>query len=228
MWVKIQIFENRGTFRLKNTGQQGQEQKISAEQKIRDIARKHFYEKGLAGARMQEIADEVGINKAMLHYYFSTKEKLFEATFLDAVQEMLPVMVGALVDEDAFEKKIEKLVRAHIDLYLKNPFVPGFIVHEMNRSPEHLFEIVFTRKGIERGTVQAVLARILDKEHAAGKIRQVDARQFIMDVYSLTAFPFMARALFSNMFAVEEQELQELMQQRVKHVTNVLLSSLQV
>jgi len=200
--------------------------KVPTEQKIREVARKHFYEKGLAGARMQEIADEVGINKAMLHYYFTSKEHLFRAVFLEALHEVLPVMVNALLEEAPFEEKLEKLVSAHIDLYLKNPFVPGFIVHEINLDPEMLFEIIFTRKGIEKGTVQAVLARVLDEEFARGCIRRTDPRQFIMDIYSLTAFPFIGRTLFANMFDTSEKAIEELMLTRKKHVTEVLLSYL--
>jgi TetR/AcrR family transcriptional regulator len=228
MWVKIQIFEKRGIFHLKNKPTSEESGKLSAEQKILDVARKHFYEKGYAGARMQEIADDTGINKAMLHYYFSTKDKLFEAIFLEALQEMLPVMVNALIEEDVFEKRIKKLISAHIDLYLKNPFIPGFIIHEMNRDPEHLFNIVFNRKGIEKGTVQAVLARILQEEQGKGHIKKVDPRQFIMDIYALTAFPFMARTLFSSMFAIEGAGLEGLMEERKKHVTILLIASLKI
>ena len=211
----------------KNKQWEDRTEKLPAEQKILEVARRHFYEKGYDGARMQEIADDTGINKAMLHYYFSTKDRLFEAVFLEALQEVLPVMVKALIDEDTLEKKIEKLVSAHIDLYLKNPFVPGFIIHEMNRNPDHLFAIVFARKGIEKGTVQAVLARVLQDEHRKGNIRKVDPRQFIMDIYALTAFPFMARKLFCNMFDTEEAALEPIMLERKRHVSALLLSSLQ-
>ncbi|MBU3703086.1 MAG: TetR family transcriptional regulator [Ilumatobacteraceae bacterium] len=73
-------------------------------ERIMDVARKEFLEKGYQGARMQAIADSAGINKASLHYYFDSKDKLFEAIFEEAMQKVLPIMLKALIEEPSLEE----------------------------------------------------------------------------------------------------------------------------
>ena len=106
--------------------------KSETEQKIFEAARDVFHRRGFDGARMQEIADKAKINKALLHYYYRSKDKLFEAVFREALKRIGPIMFEALDREIPLEKKLKMFVSNYIDLVTKHPFIPGFIMHEMH------------------------------------------------------------------------------------------------
>ena len=113
----------------------------STEERILEAAKKVFIRKGMYGARMQEIADEAGINKALLHYYFRSKNKLFEAIFQEAFHEFVPNAFGILKSDMPFEEKIRLFVSNYIDLISTNPFLPIFIINEINQNPDRLGHI---------------------------------------------------------------------------------------
>src|SRR5678810_1109142 len=112
------------------------EKQLGAEERILEAACKVFTTKGMAGARMQDIADEADINKALLHYYFRDKDKLFEVVFMEEAQKFFP-KINAIFNSDAplFEK-IENFVNEYIDEMLENPYLPWFVLNEMNRDPD--------------------------------------------------------------------------------------------
>src|SRR5436309_11093265 len=96
----------------------------SAEEKIIAAARKVFLSKGMDGARMQDIADEAGINKALLHYYFRSKDKLFEHIFMEVVAAFLPRIFAILESEATLFEKIEQFCSEYIGQEIKTPYVP--------------------------------------------------------------------------------------------------------
>ena len=96
-----------------------------AEQRILDAARRVFIRRGTAGARMQEIADEAGVNQALLHYYFRSKERLAERVFLEAAGRLFAAVVPALTADAPLEEKIERFVHRYIDKVREQPVHPG-------------------------------------------------------------------------------------------------------
>ena len=112
------------------------QQDTTTEEKILAAARKVFIAKGMAGARMQDIADEAGINKALLHYYFRSKEKLFETIFKELSLQFLPRINSLFESELSLFEKIEIFCSEYISKMVENPFIPLFIVNEMNKQPE--------------------------------------------------------------------------------------------
>ena len=110
------------------------------EQKILDAAKKVFVVKGMTGARMQEIADEAGINKSLLHYYFRTKEKLFEAVFQSALGEFFPKVTSYMISDISLEDKIKVFVKEYSKVLQENPFLPSFIIGEVNRNPDNIIQ----------------------------------------------------------------------------------------
>ncbi len=110
----------------------------SAEQRILSAAKKIFVAKGMTGARMQDIADAAGINKALLHYYFRSKEKLFETIFKEAVQGFLPRVNQIFESDKTIFEKIEMFCKEYIDQIRKTPYLPIFILNEINQQPEVL------------------------------------------------------------------------------------------
>src|SRR6478735_10691909 len=94
---------------------------LSTEEKILNAAKKVFLTKGMDGARMQDIADKAGINKALLHYYFRSKDKLFERIFIEEAQKFMPRVTHIMLSEMTLFEKIEKFVGEYIDTLIQNP-----------------------------------------------------------------------------------------------------------
>ena len=104
----------------------------STEENILKAATSIFHKKGMAATRMQEIADEANINKAMLHYYFRNKQQLFEAVFMQAFQKFAPQMNGIFNSEVSVFEKISGFAESYISFVIENPYLPAFLIQEIN------------------------------------------------------------------------------------------------
>jgi AcrR family transcriptional regulator len=163
------------------------EQKDSTEQRILDAAHNVFLKKGLEGTRMQEIADNAGINKAMLHYYFRSKQKLFEAIFQDILSHAFPDIKGIIFSDLPFEKKITGFVEKYTQMLVKNPYLPSFILKEINRDPQFLARVIK-----EQGVNPVEFLAVFEKEMEAGIIRKMDPKEIVINLIALIVFPFAA------------------------------------
>src|SRR5574339_606892 len=112
----------------------------TSEEKILAAARKVFMEKGMAGARMQDIADEDGINKALLHYYFRSKDKLFETIFAETSSRFIPRMTEILNADTPLFEKINTFCEAYISQIQQNPYMPLFLMNEANKHPDSFLQ----------------------------------------------------------------------------------------
>src|SRR5687767_6426960 len=106
------------------------------EERILEAARVVFTRRGTAGARMQEIAAEAGVNQALLHYYFRSKERLAEAVFRRVAGRVLPTVLGLFGSDLPIEAKVEQIVAAYIEAFTRSPFLPGYILAELHHHPE--------------------------------------------------------------------------------------------
>jgi AcrR family transcriptional regulator len=165
----------------------------STEDKIVHAARTVFIRKGMDGARMQEIADEAGINKALLHYYFRTKNKLFEKVFLLVFRDVFKVLAQANLEETDFEVFLDSLVRKYINLLKSKPYIPQFVIHELNRKPERIVEMMqnspFDKQKLFRLIQQAV---------DDGVIRPIQPVHLITNIIALCIFPFVAKPIITG------------------------------
>ncbi|PKP20853.1 MAG: TetR/AcrR family transcriptional regulator [Bacteroidetes bacterium HGW-Bacteroidetes-21] len=192
---------------------------------ILNAARKVFVQKGYDGARMQEIADEAGINKALLHYYFRNKEKLFLAIFVEALESFIPKIGEILQDNSSLFEKIEKITEVYINMLKLNPYVPMFILHELQNHPEFFIDILQNKGGIRPMKVMEQL----QKEVNEGKIRPVDFRQVFVSVISMCIFPFAAKPLLLGMlFNNDEAAWDIFLEERKKFIPQLIKESLKV
>lgn len=200
------------------------ENKVDTEKLILEAARRVFIRKGLDGARMQEIADEAGINKALLHYYFRSKEKLFKMVFKEAMGKYFPVMVSVLSsNEFSFEKKLEAFIENYLSIIKENPFIPAFIIGELNKDPERLSEF-FISSGIDTTHVSRIISDVIAKE-AGISIQQ--ARHLIVNVIALCVFPFLGRPLLEKIiFQSNEEQFNQFIQERKAIILEVVLNSI--
>jgi len=194
----------------------------STEEKILAAARKIFLNKGMDGARMQDIADEAGINKALLHYYFRSKDKLFEQIFLEVASSMLPRIFSIFQSDDTLFTKIEKFCDTYITQEIKTPYVPIFILNEVNRQPQAFLKKVL---GNTSPPVEKLLQQI-EQETKAGLIKPIDPLQLLLNTLSLCIFPFLASPMIQLLTGMEAKNFRALMEERKKLVPQLIIESI--
>jgi len=196
---------------------------------ILDAAKEVFIRKGMAGARMQEIADEAGINKALLHYYFRSKEKLFERVFAEVFTNFFPSVAGALRTSETVFEKIEKFVDAYMDLLTDHPFIPAFIINEMNRDPDAgAYYIKHIGAAVEGEFIQS-FAQSVQQEAKAGIIRETDPLHLIVNILGLCLFPVIGRPIISAiLFKGDQPAYDHFLAERKHEVTNFIIHSIKM
>ena len=195
---------------------------VSTEENILITAERVFVHHGYDGTTMKMIADEADINKALLHYYFRNKEKLFEAIFELTLAKIFTPLIGLLSSENSFPRFIELFVSGYIESIKLRPFLPLFILHELQRSPERLLKLM-SGSGIDLGVI---IGRI-EKEQAAGNIKPTDPRQLMVNLLSLCVFPFAARPLLQGViFENNQVEYDRFLDDRKTEVTRFILDAI--
>ncbi|HAD11150.1 MAG TPA: TetR/AcrR family transcriptional regulator [Saprospirales bacterium] len=182
----------------------------STEQRIFEAAHEVFTQKGMDGAKMQEIADRAGINKALLHYYYRSKEKLYEAVVRAVIAQAIPMVRKVLESDLPLEEKITRFIDFYIGIISKNTFVPLFIISEINKHPDHFFENVLPK---ELPQPQFFFKQV-DEEIRAGKIRPIDPRHLIINIISLCIFPFLGKPLMRILLGMTHEETKQLLEER--------------
>lgn len=192
------------------------------EKQILNAAKKVFQKKGMDGARMQEIADEAGINKAMLHYYFRSKQVLFETVFRNAFDLLAPQLNKILNDDSTIEEKVKNFTHNYISFIAKHPYLPNFIIQEMNRNPKFFEEI---QPNIELPTLDKFNAQV-DLEVEQGILKPIDGKQLLINIISLNIFPFLASPLIKEFLRIDNKEFKELLEERKKAVSSFIINSI--
>lgn len=198
---------------------------ITTEHRILEAARRVFHAKGMHGARMQDIADQAGINKAMLHYYFRSKDQLFEAVFREALQQAFPKFEELWGSDKPLVRKIELFVHGYLDVLINHPFLPAFVLHEINQDPEQ-FERLFLPKGAVAGNKRFL--QQVTEEIKKGKIKPIDPRQLLVNMMSLCIFPFAAKPLICKMTAMSEKDFRQFIEQRKQLIPALIIQSIKV
>lgn len=196
---------------------------IKAEEKILAAAHKVFTTKGMAGARMQDIADEAGINKALLHYYFKDKDKLFETIFMAEAHKFFPKINAIFQSDDPLFEKIEKFVNEYIDEMQQNPYLPWFVLNEVNRDPERFMRRVL---GNENKPKPAKFLEQIEKEVKKGTIKRISPQHLLMNLISMTIFPFVAKPMIKRNLQMDELQFRQAMEQRRTEIPKFIIDSI--
>ncbi|MDC1106803.1 TetR/AcrR family transcriptional regulator [Prolixibacteraceae bacterium] len=169
----------------------------NVESKIIEVARTVFIEEGYSGARMQRIADVAEINKALLHYYFRSKEKLYDEVVKDLMGQIASKIISILESEDTNALKIETVVRMYTEMIEKHPKLPLFIMNEIHDNPERLTQALdqLSEK------IQKV-RNLLSTEVDGGTF---DGLHMFVNLIGMSVFPFLAKPLLSHLFFDENE-----------------------
>lgn len=196
---------------------------ITTQEKILHSAREVFLAKGMEGARMQEIADHAGINKALLHYYFRNKETLFHAIFGQAMLELIPALTEVFRSDRPLLEKIPDFFSIHIGFIQANPLIPQFIIMEVSRNPEIILNgfKVLNQQGLFEKFANDVNTSI-----KKGEILPIDPLQLIINLVSLSVFPFIAKPLLVKMFGIGENGFEQLVEKRKTEVSKFVINAL--
>ena len=200
------------------------------EQRILEAARTVFLRDGTAGARMQEIAREAGVNQALLHYYFRSKERLSAAVFQQVASRIFPALVQTLGANSSLDEKIDTLIGVYLDNLSANPFVPGYLISELHHHPQRVQQLLSIAIGAEPQTVMLPLLKNLEKQIdeqvRAGTIRRIQPQHLVINVVSLCIFPFAARPMLSIAFGLDDAAFARFISQRRKELPDFVRNAL--
>lgn len=201
------------------------------EQRILEAAKAVFIRHGTAGARMQDIAEEAGVNQALLHYYFRSKEKLSEAVFRDTAGRMFPALIQIVGSDEPVVEKIDRIVETYLTTMSRTPFLPGYIISELHHHPERIPQLLGRMAG---GDLAAITRPAFDKlekqlaaEARAGRMRRMNVAQFFVNLLSLCVFPFAARPMLDAALGFDNDDFAKFIEQRRKELPVYIRSAIQ-
>jgi TetR/AcrR family transcriptional regulator len=178
------------------------------EQRILEAARAVFIRRGTAGARMQEIAAEAGVNQALLHYYFRSKDRLSAAVFEQFAARLFPAVIQILGGDSSLEEKVDRVIAAYLENLERNPFLPGYVLSELHHHPERVAQLLAAATQSQPDKVLPPVFRKLgvqiEARVKAGAMRPIAAEQFAINLISLCVFPFAARPMLSIAFGMDD------------------------
>lgn len=200
-------------------------QTSNTEQLIIESARKHFSARGYSGVSLQDIAADAGTTKSMVNYYFRSKEKLFSFIFLTEFQLLFSSIAAYLQEEMPLREKINKIVSLDVDKLLKMPELPLFILSEMHRNPDlvlkHLAHIPIDHLLLQ-------LDKQIRKEVKQGMIRYIPPRELMINIQSLTIFPFLSKPMMTMRLGYTEKTFAALMLKRKQDIVDTIWKSIAV
>ena len=171
----------------------------NTEERIVEAARRVFMRKGMAGARMQEIADEAGINKSLLHYYFRSKDKLYDHILTELMDRISSGIAEMFKQEMTVKERLMAFVDVYIDALLENRSLPLFILNEINHNPDRFASLIRDKIASRLGTyIQQML-----QESQEGMIRPIHPLHLILNVLGMIIFPFAAYPLLEKVMGEE-------------------------
>jgi TetR/AcrR family transcriptional regulator len=200
------------------------------EQRILDAAHVVFVRTGTAGARMQEIAREAGVNSALLHYYFRSKDRLAEAVFHRAAAQLMPAVVGVLVSDRSLPDKVRAIVELELDRLTRTPYLPAYIISELAHHPERISQLVSALTGARPEALGRKLLRIvgdqINEAVRAGQMRPIAPEQFMVNLLSLCIFPFAARPMIGALMGLDDKAFARFIRERRETLPDFFLNAL--
>jgi len=187
---------------------------------ILNSARDIFSEKGYDGARMQEIADRAGINKALLHYYFTSKEQLFKTVFSEMMGLFIPHLLQTVSGSIPIRDKIGMIVDIYIDFFSKNSFIPVFVIREMTNNP-FFFSNYLKNTGVKS---DRLIHELMEGFHE--KVQKDFVIHLIINTLSLCIFPFAAEPVLKEvLFQGDDNHWKKFIQDRKKTIKEILYNA---
>lgn len=197
------------------------------ESRILGAAQAVFVREGTPAARLKDIAEEADVNQALLHYYYRDKKTLADTVFEKVASEFFPQLQAILNADQTVEEKVRTFVPKYIDLVQENPYLPSYIVGELNRNPLKLKNRIQSLDLAPFEQLDA-LDRQLRRRAEEGTLRSLSAEQFVVNLVSLCVFPFIARSLLEAAMGMEREEFGDLLEERKETVPQFFLNAIRL
>jgi len=201
-------------------------EKENTEQLILKAAEKEFLEKGFAGAKTVSIAKAAGVNHALLHYYFRTKENLFNRVFNEKFEEIAKSLPPLLVNKETpLTERIEKFITNHFEYLRQNPRLPHFIINEICTNPErrmHIQEIIGKVFSFYLSQLQIELDEMAER----GQISRISAVHLLLDIVSLNVFTFTMLPILEPFVTDSSETRESFFEERKQDILNLILNRL--
>jgi len=187
----------------------------SAEEKIKQAARKLFTQKGFDAVKTRDIAEEAGLNLALLNYYFRSKQKLFDIIMVENLQQFIQGIIMKISQGNlTITQKVEQVVIAYIDMISANPYLPVFVMNQMHNVPSPLVDKL---EPVIKPIRENFLSE-LDEAAKRGEINRIHPFHFVANLISLTVFPFIGKPMLQRVSGATNEEFLALIQERKKLV----------
>lgn len=196
------------------------ESKTDRKQEIREAALAELKEKGRSGARLQSIADNIGVTKAMIHYYFNTKDELCDEVFREAYSKLMGNLMGVLESDDRLFQKIEQFIDAAINRFGDDAGLLPFVMEELNNANKSVNEIMSELNNYD----SSVLDAQLEKAASNYEIAPIKSSQLVANMLSLTMFPYLSQAFLEGLLSMDEEAYSEFLQHRKDIVADTIIN----
>lgn len=193
-------------------------QQMSTEDKIKLAAANVFIKKGYAATKTRDIAEEAGINIASLHYYYRSKEKLFEIVFGEALKQFNNALDGVFGSDLPLQEKIRIFAGEAIDFFGNSPHIPHFIISESQNNIELVNKFLSNEDALNK--LKKELAALI----ASGEIRDVHPAHFIMHMVGLIIFPIISKPLLLKKAGIDSAQYDQLLEERKQIVVDTMIS----
>jgi AcrR family transcriptional regulator len=193
------------------------------EEKIFEAATEVFIEKGMDGARMQDIANQAGINKALLHYYYRTKEKLFTTVFEMIARKVFAKFAPVFDENLSLEDKIRFFFKEHIAFLQENPGLPGFILNEVNRHPERIKKILAS---VDFESFFLKLYEQHKDEFKKYNITLATLPQIMVSMAAISVFPFAARGILEGILGRADISFNDFIEERKEFAAEFVINAI--
>ncbi len=202
-----------------------QESGPSMEEKILAAAERLFLENGYEATSTTQIAREAGCNQALVHYYFRTKEKLFDAVLGGRIRQALRDFMITDAGDGNFRQKLTRVIEFHYDVVRKNSDMVLFLMNSLTRNPSML-ESIIADAGEKPRQALKKFRNDLQVEIEMGRIRPISLNELMLNVVSLNVFPFAVRPVFTKVFDMGDDETEAMFDERKKEIVKTILQGL--
>lgn len=181
---------------------------ISTEEKIIAAASKVFQKKGFAGTRTRDIAEEAGINQALLNYYFRSKQNLFDIIMTEKLKSFFTTFIPLILsNEIKLDNKIKMISENYISLLNENPDLPIFVLNAIHTEPEHFLQLVKGMEGIENSPIAQQFKK---------QFPHLRFEQFFLNLMGLIIFPFVMKPAITSISKSIARDFNKMMEERKK------------
>lgn len=201
------------------------EKNQNMERQIIDAAEELFLKRGFTRTSTTEIAQKAGCNQALVHYYFRTKENLFNKLF---EEKFLMFIESISIDEECkggLRERIENIVTKHIDFLCQNPGLPLLLLSEVNRNSDHIGHI-FEKMKIHAVRIVGMLETEIAKEREKGLVRDVNGFDLIFNIISLNVFMFIAKPLLLNIREMNDETYVAFINARKDEIIKIIIGGI--